>query len=345
MAFGNRRYGATVTAADRETVKSTGRYREVFEVDMVAHLWAHRTQSTARNGGRDNFYFRGDTIYSYGEHFPIARHVTGTRGRAGVLFTTRTYSNTTNKHIWAVRGALRGLDLPTFNVEYPGVTEHGHNLEDYAKRFTAALELAAKARGKAEEHRGTAERVAAEARAYADFFGVRWSKALAAKFAISDKLMGELADKVKAQRQAAKAAAAERERKAAERIRVNREVFLPAWLAGARQVEHNGQLLSVTNYTLGDLGGLDYLRVKPGEPDTVETTRGATVPLDHVRRAWPVLAALRAAGKGYRANGHTIHVGAFAIDEMEADTGLIRAGCHRIAWSEAERFAKSQGWA
>lgn len=45
-----------------------------------------------------SFFFRGDTIYSYGQHFPIARHVTGTRGRAAVLFTTRDYSKTTSKH-------------------------------------------------------------------------------------------------------------------------------------------------------------------------------------------------------------------------------------------------------
>jgi hypothetical protein len=40
----------------------------------VAHVWAHQLQSHARNK-RGNFYFQGDTIYSYGSHFPIAKHV------------------------------------------------------------------------------------------------------------------------------------------------------------------------------------------------------------------------------------------------------------------------------
>ena len=50
------------------------RTRYVYPSDMVAHLWANKSQDSAReSGGR--FYFVGDTIYSYGSHFPIARHV------------------------------------------------------------------------------------------------------------------------------------------------------------------------------------------------------------------------------------------------------------------------------
>jgi len=64
--------------------------RTVYPADMVAHLWAHKSQDYARNPGH-NFYFHGDTIYSYGSHFPVARHVTR-RGRSAVLFTTRSYS-------------------------------------------------------------------------------------------------------------------------------------------------------------------------------------------------------------------------------------------------------------
>lgn len=73
------------------------RIRYVHPADMVAHLWAHQAQDSARIGGRGNFYFEGDTIYSYGSHFPIARHVETKRGRA-VLFTTRDYSVTTSGH-------------------------------------------------------------------------------------------------------------------------------------------------------------------------------------------------------------------------------------------------------
>ena len=46
------------------------RTRNVHPSDMVAHLWAHKSQDFARNPCH-NFYFHGDTIYSYGSHFPV----------------------------------------------------------------------------------------------------------------------------------------------------------------------------------------------------------------------------------------------------------------------------------
>ena len=44
--------------------------RYVVDAPMVAHLWAHQSQDSARNGR--NFYFEGKDIYSYGSHFRCA---------------------------------------------------------------------------------------------------------------------------------------------------------------------------------------------------------------------------------------------------------------------------------
>ena len=89
--------------------------KKVFHDSQVAHLWANKSQPEARTP-RGNFYFNGPTIYSYGVHFPIAAHVTGTNGRAGVILTTARYSVTTSGHVSTVRGALRGLPVPVFYV-------------------------------------------------------------------------------------------------------------------------------------------------------------------------------------------------------------------------------------
>ena len=72
------------------------RKKHVFDTGEIPHLWAHRTQDEARNR-QGNLYFTGDTIYSYGSHFPIARHVTNDAGERAVLFTTATYSVTPRK--------------------------------------------------------------------------------------------------------------------------------------------------------------------------------------------------------------------------------------------------------
>lgn len=75
---------------------------------QVAHLWANKSRESASGS---HFYFRGDTIYSYGGHFPIARHVTF-KGNPVVLFTTADYSSSTARHKSVTLGAIAsGIDI------------------------------------------------------------------------------------------------------------------------------------------------------------------------------------------------------------------------------------------
>jgi hypothetical protein len=70
----------------------------------VARLWWAGTQEHASNG-KGSFYFRGDAIYSYGSHFPIARKAKY-KGNPVVLFTDKDWSITTAKHKGSVRHAM-----------------------------------------------------------------------------------------------------------------------------------------------------------------------------------------------------------------------------------------------
>lgn len=88
--------------------------RKVVRSSEVAHLWAHQTQSEARNA-KSTIWFRGKTIYSYGEHFPIACFAENGQGEQAVLFTTRTYSVTIAQHMRWVRAAIRHIS-PVFHV-------------------------------------------------------------------------------------------------------------------------------------------------------------------------------------------------------------------------------------
>lgn len=78
--------------------------RYVVDTPMVAHLWAHQSQDSARNGS--NFYFEGKDIYSYGSHFRCASVETNQQGQKAYLITTCTYSSTTAKHMGMVRQAI-----------------------------------------------------------------------------------------------------------------------------------------------------------------------------------------------------------------------------------------------
>jgi hypothetical protein len=68
--------------------------KKVFNNSELAHAFALQNQYEGRttNG---SFYFYGTELFSYGSHFCIAKFVNADT----VLFTTRTYSNTTAKHL------------------------------------------------------------------------------------------------------------------------------------------------------------------------------------------------------------------------------------------------------
>lgn len=70
---------------------------------MVAHLWANESQESA-NGS--NFYFEGESIYSYGRHFEIGRIVRNKRGEKAYLINDRYYSSTTSRHQYYVCEAI-----------------------------------------------------------------------------------------------------------------------------------------------------------------------------------------------------------------------------------------------
>lgn len=82
--------------------------KTVFSNSELAHEWAYQSQNEGRTSN-ESFYFNGNTIYSYGSHFPIAS-ISETNSY-DVYFTTRSYSNTTAKHISLVRNAVSHKNL------------------------------------------------------------------------------------------------------------------------------------------------------------------------------------------------------------------------------------------
>lgn len=104
----------------------------------VAHYWAHQKQAT---GEGSHFYFTGSVIYSYGSHFPVANIVNGT-----VLFTTRSYSNSTAKHKLLVRRACSHMPVIYVNQVIPNSGyDHELNMSGMRGRIVHLLESAKRA--------------------------------------------------------------------------------------------------------------------------------------------------------------------------------------------------------
>jgi hypothetical protein len=133
MAFGGySRYGGFDRGAERGRALAY-KHREkpkrtVFETAMVAHVWAQQNQPYGRNA-KATVYFDGPTIYSYGNHFPMASFAKPDV----VLVTTDRASVTTSSHISAVRGALRNVSgrriYDVANVLARTPAEHQANLD------------------------------------------------------------------------------------------------------------------------------------------------------------------------------------------------------------------------
>lgn len=72
--------------------------RTLFNNNELSHIWANQLQATAKGS---SMFFNNGAIYLYGHHFMIAKHLS----EDTILFTLRTYSNSTAKHIIKVRQA------------------------------------------------------------------------------------------------------------------------------------------------------------------------------------------------------------------------------------------------
>lgn len=136
----------------------------------IAHLWVNKIQEEARNSN-NNFYFDGDTIYSFGNHFPIATHY-----KDVILFTTKSYSSTTAKHIGIVLSASTHKDkIYCYNTLYAIQGYHNNNIEDFKLNITNHLQELDKAR-KPEKYINPAKYVYKQCVEYCNLFEIKVPK-------------------------------------------------------------------------------------------------------------------------------------------------------------------------
>lgn len=304
--------------------------KKVFQTEEIAHLWMHQSQQEARNP-LGNFYFDGDTIYSYGRHFPIARHVVGKNGARAILFTTRGYSPTTSKHLRFVRQAFHGNGVPVFQVYNPSqdLPQHLTGIQDRIKSFSESVidpKIRQATRTKRWEELQT---LVADSNRFCEFFGVKPSFKLPESI---ETLSATLETERKKNEAKAKRAKAREDKLRRERIAREREAskeHIAAWIAGLDTLP-NGDRVRIP-YGIPEA----YMRVEDGE---VVTSQGAHFPIEHALRVFKFISDLRGRGVEWKSNGHTLHVGVFKIDSIDR-LGNVKAGCHVVEWDEIQRFA------
>jgi len=280
---------------------------------QVAHEWASQNKQGAKGS---HFYFEGRTIFSYGEHFPIAHWLDSET----VLFTSEGYSVTTAKHKGYVSSAIPS-GVTVFTV--PKVSEpydHEANALYLANAFKEAREKALHAVKNVEPAlRATDEAL----RSLWEYFKRYGSKienkktraeidALRRRALFTKKELAEL-DKKKARAAELERTAQARREACEAKEREAAALDLEKWRKG--EFIQNGHFHALPC----------AIRCREGQ---LETSHGARVPfLDGLNlfQLW------RAGGAK---PGDT--VGLYRVNEVYEDRLVI--GCHTIAREEAERF-------
>ena len=286
-----------------------------MDIYDVAHDWANRTDNNA-SASSANLFFAGGAIYSYGDHFMIAKHVWNEQGEHAVLFTERTYSRTTSKHVEIV--ARASSHLTKIFVPDPASTKY-ELFESWHASIHEVANYLGTAR-KPEKYLLQIQQLFNKAKRYADFFGYELPEQLVALASIQN--FDGFVVHLKKEREIQEA---KEEKQRKQRLSVQKKQ-LKDW----RSFQRND---------LRTYDGLDYLRfdVKTGQ---VETTQGVKFPLSAGHQLYQFVIAANN-------NGGCTNCGELFLDKYtiaEVNKKFIRIGCHQVTLKEIKSFAKQHGW-
>lgn len=279
----------------------------------IAHLCANQVQPEARNSG-NNFYFNDVIIYSYGRHFPIAKHME-VNGTKAILFTKRSYSNTTAKHISTVYHASSHFDkIMCWNVNESPLS----NFERWESELNEIVKKLEKAK-KPEIYLSQIESIKEEIIKYSKFLNVEIPIKIKSLIAIPSK--GKYKEILAKRVELLKIEAA----KKAEKLRLQHEQELSKF-----------RLFEISRLYTRD--GYDYLRFNK-ESNRIETSQGVQVPYDVAHNFYRWMQVIIKKGGCINCDKMLLN---FQVREVKKE--FLHIGCHLIAASEIERIAKELNW-
>lgn len=341
---------------------------------MVAHLWANESQESA-NGS--NFYFEGESIYSYGRHFEVGRIVRNKRGEKAYLINDTYYSSTTSRHQYYVREAIP-TGSKVFSVGY-NMSNTGNMafVTSGLESIKDAIEKYKKARTELPYQNvwGAFKNLMG----YIEFFDMgtpqRLLKKSANKWLGTNHELSRKSDKIKREHVS--------ELKRIFQILLNHQALEVlgtvnvvvdevcgegTWLKYRERVEkHKVEKLrklkeleeersrdfheKLEKWKSGELDFLHacdltsydkpnvWMRIKGG---IIETSKEIKIGIEEARRMWQVVSLLHQGGQFRHGLVEDVDGNRWSLNRYEND--LLTAGCYRIAYNEMERIAKQLGW-
>lgn len=308
--------------------------KKVFSNNEVPHIWARQSQDEGRGS---NIFFNGTKIYSYGRHFCMGNII-----KPGiVLFTDRTYSKSTAKHLHATRYAVNHMEF--IEVPYPENEDLQKNLQAWRQRIQDQIDIIEHPRKKPETKeraKGELSNLVKHIERFFEVTGQSVSKKFIGSSAEDDRkqfiLFFEVAKNLQAlpglkkKLEARERAEVKRREKAMVETLEKADKELKLWRAGKknnfRAYQHIGELPV-------------YLRVDSTQQERhddilyIETSKGARVSYNAGKKLYMAIQ-----------NGHDVK--GFNIDgyTVISVNGSLKIGCHEIDIKEVKRFAKAQKW-
>jgi len=274
----------------------------------VAHFWANQTQESLSNAN-GSFYFKDNIIYSYGLHFPIARHMDDI-----ILFTNDSYRNTTAKQMNLTRRAISHKKVFTVSdVLACNEKQHTDNFNDYQKRFVELIKSAVMARSNKTSLLESAKNLANEANEYAQFFKLDI-------IPINTKKLDM--DSIKESLKQVKIERAKQAKIRAKKLLAENTDNTKTW--------RNGGNFHSSMHSLPCM-----LRINT-KNETIETSHGANIPISFAPKLWRYI---KQCIKNNTVFNDSFRVGHYSLNHINKN-GDIKVGCHNIKYKELLTVAK-----
>ena len=301
----------------------------------IFHVWAQQNQEEGRAG---NVSFKGKELYSY--RACIGLFVGNDKGETAVLLSNRKYSMTTTRHQNRAMPAVRHH----IHFSVYGVFEsHDFHIREYENRYAMALKRLYACKLDVEYNKDIADDIYAEACAYADFFGVplddtNFPKFDQEKLAKVEERSNRDAEQKEVKRVENQKRYKQTTQEAVRKFLAGEDTYLPwDW----RNVVEDSEKESITAFAKNawrqgeeKIYGIYFestlLRIRG---DLVETSQGASFPIEDAKRVWPYIKMCVDNQIAWQRNGQSISLGNYRLDAISVD-GTVTAGCHVVQFAE-----------
>jgi|688.fasta_scaffold125538_3 hypothetical protein len=229
----------------------------------IAHIWANELEYKGQQG---NLFYSGKTVYSYGYHFPIAKHL----DYKTVLFTKRGYSNSTSKHIRLVMQAISHKDLIFCNNP---TASHEDNINAFIREILIEGDCLINSR-KPEKYLIAISFIKNQLKKYLEYFNLKLSKQQAEKININTK--EDYLERVKSEKE-------KREKEEKKQIAKGKKLY-PLYVHnfknGLKQDFTNEEKKCIDNYNIS-IGCPVLFKIKENE---IESSKGVKIPFEIAKR-------------------------------------------------------------